>query len=165
MLRHAGLCVFGTRTTMLPVVITEMLPLTTCGPPSASDIFAAPAGVAGPVTSPSSPPIILTTASCGRYCTKGEVAGPSDRSVSAQPSAPARSARGRRQYSTEPDQNSGEKSETKPFRQLSFRRNRLFISSGPGKWGRMWECGLACRLRVYVMYWINLLERRIIAPR
>src|SRR6266481_7321291 len=48
-------------------------------------------------------------------------------------SAPPRLAR--RQYSTEPDQNSGEKSKTKPLYQLSVRPNPLFMSSGQGQMG------------------------------
>jgi hypothetical protein len=76
-----------------------------------------------------------------------------------------RAARGRRRYSTEPDQNSGEKSKTKPLCQLSVRPNPLSMSSGPGKWGRMWECWQACGLWVYELYSINLPERRIMAPR
>jgi len=68
-------------------------------------------------------------------------------------------------YSTEPDQNSGEKSKTKPLCQLSVRPNPLFMSSGPGKWGRIWECWQACGLWVHESYSMNLLERRIMAPR
>ena len=74
-------------------------------------------------------------------------------------------ARRRRRYSTEPDQNSGEKSKTKPLCQLSVRPNPLFMSSGPGKWGRIWECWQACGLWVHESYSMNLLERRIMAPR
>jgi transposase len=82
-----------------------------------------------------------------------------------RPLAPPRLARAHRQYSTEPDHNSGERLKTKPLPQLSVRPNRLLMPAGSGKWGRMWECWLACGLGVYELYSINLPERRIMAPR
>src|SRR5438874_8880400 len=64
-----------------------------------------------------------------------------------------------------PAKNSGEKSKTKPLCQLSIRPNPLFMSSGPGKWGRMWDCRWACGLWVLELSSVNLPERRIMAPR
>src|SRR6266571_2502390 len=60
---------------------------------------------------------------------------------------------------------SGDKSKTKPLCQLSVRPNPLFMSPGPGKWGRMWEWWWACGLWASELYSINLPEGRIMAPR